>query len=408
MKARVTGRTVVVGIGAVVLYFFANQTQVGWLYVMAALIMGLLPAAWWLGRRGVRGVTASRRVGDGLTGELYENDEIAITLSLRGGQGGGAQIRLVEACPLAAPDAPERAARLYVPSLPARSAVHFTYAIEVYKRGVYQFPPLTLETRAPFGFFARTHVIDEPSPTLVYPEVKRLARFDFLDRRHAPQVTRPSVGVGYEVMGLRGYRTGDSPRQIHWRSVARTGQLISKEFADETQPGALLALDLFAHPYAQAETKHTPFEWAVKAAASIGDYALRIGCPLTFTSNDDNLPAPPGMIGFDALLQILARVQPVGDVPLIDRLRVNGQGYVVVVLPYPDSSVTEMLIGLTRAASVLAVIGDPHSFPDAPPDDTPRADDLATSLQAGGVQVRVIRFGDDLTAQLAEVQHVYA
>ena len=70
--------------------------------------------------------------------------------------------------------------------------------------------------------------------------------------------------------------------------------MVSKEFADETQPGVTLALDLFRHPYAPAETKHTPFEWAVKVAASIGDYANRRGYPLTLATNDEALPAPVG------------------------------------------------------------------------------------------------------------------
>ena len=45
-----TSRSGVVLIGALVLYFFANQTQVGWLYVMCAVLAGTVLSAWWLSR----------------------------------------------------------------------------------------------------------------------------------------------------------------------------------------------------------------------------------------------------------------------------------------------------------------------------------------------------------------------
>ena len=182
------------------------------------------------------------------------------------------------------------------------------------------FRALELDSRAPFGFFKRARDSTCLRRRWSIPKSSRCSHFDLLDRQFAPQVTRPTAGIGYEVMGLRPYRPGDSPRHIHWRTVARTGQLVSKEFADETQPGVTLALDLFHHPYAAIESKHTPFEWAVKVAASIGDYANRRGYPLTLATNDDALPAPVGAISWYALLQYLARVQPVGDLPLAQAL----------------------------------------------------------------------------------------
>jgi uncharacterized protein (DUF58 family) len=205
-------------------------------------------------------------------------------------------------------------------------------------------------------------------------------------------------------MGVRGYRAGDSPRHIHWRTVARTGQLVSKEFADETQPGVLLALDLFRHPYAPSVTKHTPFEWAVKLAASIGDYANRRGYPLTLATNDDALPAPNGAISWYALLQYLARVQPVGDAPLAEALaRVPVQAFVIAVLPYPDAGIAAYLRELHyRKARVLAVILDPASFPDGIPQSD--ASTLAGELSASGIETRLIRYSDadDWADQLQE------
>jgi uncharacterized protein (DUF58 family) len=408
-----TSRSGVVLIGATVLYFFANQTQVGWLYVMAAVLAGTVLAAWWLSRSTLRTVGGERRIGDGEGGELYEGDDVQIAFTLNAGRASSAQIRLTEPCPLAAPDSPQSAMNLYVPALPAKQAVRFEYDVNVYKRGVYEFPPLALESSAPFGFVRKRRVLDVPSPALVYPEVKPLSHFDLLDKQFAPQVTRPAAGIGYEVMGIRGYRAGDSPRHIHWRTVARTGQLVSKEFADETQPGVTLALDLFRHPYAPSDTKHTPFEWAVKVATSIGDYANRRGYPLTLATNDENLPAPNGAISWYALLQYLARVQPVGDLPLAEALaRVPMQAFVIAVLPYPDAGIAATLRELHyRKARVLAVILDGGTFPDAeraqhaaPLQNEARG--LAGELSAVGIETRLIQFGamGDWVEQLQEDQ----
>jgi hypothetical protein len=186
--------------------------------------------------------------------------------------------------------------------------------------------------------------------------------------------------------------------------VARTGQLVSKEFADETQPGVLLALDLFRHPYTPSETKHTPFEWAVKLAASIGDYTSHRGYPLTLATNDDALPAPNGAISWYALLQVLARVQPVGEVPLAEALaRVPMQAFVIAVLPYPDAGIGAYLRELYyRKARVLAVVLDTETFPQ-PHSPTPSlrsvegetsASALAGELSASGIETRLIRYSE--------------
>jgi uncharacterized protein (DUF58 family) len=259
----------------------------------------------------------------------------------------------------------------------------------------------------------------------VYPEVKPLSRFDLLDKQFAPQVTRPSAGVGYEVMGIRGYRAGDSPRHIHWRTVARTGQLASKEFADETQPGVVLALDLFQHPYAPSDTKHTPFEWAIKLAASIGDYANRRGYPLTLATNDEALPAPNGAISLYGLLQYLARVQPVGELTLAEALaRVPMQAFVIAVLPYPDAGIIAYLRELHyRKVRVFVVVLDGESFPDALTlgafpsgrgEQTNQlishsdASHLAGELSASGIEARLIRYSEaeDWAEQLQDDQLV--
>ncbi len=398
-----TARAYTFIVAAFIIYLFANQTQVGWLYVVAALLLGLVLAGWWLNRAALKGMAGERRVGDGLGVDLYEGDETHVSLSLKKTTGmTAAHVKLEEYCPLAAPDSPQWRNRLFIPALPPGGDVEFQYDLTLYRRGLHEFPPLHMESSAPFGFFRRTGQLTIPTRVLIYPEVRPLQRLELLDRKLTAQVARPRAGVGYEVMGVRPYRVGDSPRHVHWRSVAKTGVLFSKEFADEAQPGLTLVMDLFAHPYRPADTKHTPFEWAVKAAASIGDYARRRGYSLYLMSDDEALAAPVGAVSWMALLQYLARAQPTGKRPLGQVIgRQPTQNFVAVILPWPDETAVGRLVELQQSGvEVLAVVIDPATFPQS----SVSAAGLAADLRGQGVAVQELRFADDWSTQLSGLQ----
>ncbi len=388
----ITARARTFLVAAAVLYLFANQTQVGWLYVMSALLVGMVLAGGWLSRGVLRRIDAERRVGTSEDAELFEGDIVSIELLILSRKT-ASQIRVTEVCPLAAPNASQREIRMFIPSLPAGSKVNFDYDVTLDRRGVHEFPPLKLETRAPFGFFEYRRNLPISSRVLVYPELRRLRKLDLLDRQLAPLIARPKAGIGYEVMGVRPFRSGDSPRDIHWRSVARTGQLIVKEYADEAQPGLTLALDLFQYPYPVAENKHTPFEWAVKCALSIGDYALLKGYPLHLSADDE---APRGPVSRWALLQYLARVQPhsISRLPFGQSL----QAFVAAVLPWPDPALVDPLLELHRQGiELLVVVIDPQTFPAG----GLSGGSLVDELRAIGIETRYVKFADDWADQLS-------
>jgi len=362
-------------------------------------MLGVVAAGWWLSRSSLKGLGGKRSVGNALDVDLYEGDEVEITLQIDKVKGAASSlVRVEEVCPLAAPDSPERHAQLFIPTLGQGEAVEFEYQVTLDRRGLHTFPALMAESRAPFGFFRRNGNIDIPTRTLVYPEVRPLKRLELLDRQLTAQVARPRAGVGYEVMGVRPYRPGDSPRHIHWRTVARTGTLISKEFADEAQPGLTLVIDLFNYHYPTTESKHTPFEWAVKAAASIGDYAQHRGYSLYVISDDEVMAAPQGAVSEMALLQYLARVQPIGKRRLGQVIGGQiTQQFVAVLLPYPDAETVEALLKLRQqGVEVLAVVMDGASFPSG----GESSGNVVGQLRAADVMVREVTFGDDWAGQI--------
>ncbi len=93
----ITARARTFLVAAAVLYLFANQTQVGWLYVMSALLVGMVLAGGWLSRGVLRRIDAERRVGTSEDAELFEGDIVSIELLILSRKT-ASQIRVTEVC----------------------------------------------------------------------------------------------------------------------------------------------------------------------------------------------------------------------------------------------------------------------------------------------------------------------
>ena len=383
---------------AFMFYFLANQTQIGWLYVVSALLGGILLAGFFLNRRSLKGISGTRQLSVKDDEALHESDDLTITLQLDNQRNiPAAHLHVLEQCPLAPPDSDEHSLPMFIPLLSQN--IQFDYSFPVHRRGVFHFPPLNITSRAPFGFFKRKGEVNVPTSILVYPELKKMRRFALLDRQPAAQLSNPRAGIGNEVIGVREYRPGDSQRHIHWRSVARRGQLISKEFAEEIQPGITIVLDRYA-PY-QADTKHTPFEMALKCAVSMAEYAMRNRYPVYLAADNQDMAFPQGALVWDTLMQYTARVESRQIQNLSDVIQYQPlQQFVAVVLAWADNSVLETLLAMKhRGYNVFVALPDPASFPIA---THISAESMKSALEQAGIDVVVIRHGDDWAERLSE------
>ena len=99
-------------------------------------------------------------------------------------------------------------------------------------RGEFQLGPLTVVSSDPFGFYRSPRRIGASEKLIVYPltvEINKvLLPIGFLSggdaqRRLTHQITTNASSV-------RDYVPGDSMNRIHWRTTARTGNLMVKEF----------------------------------------------------------------------------------------------------------------------------------------------------------------------------------
>jgi uncharacterized protein (DUF58 family) len=141
------------------------------------------------------------------------------------------------------------------------------------RRGKYRFRTLDLATRSPFGLLERRVAVGDAAQLTVYPMIGQLTRRWQTIHREASETRR---GVRHDLStqqqeyhGLRDYRPGDSPRWIHWRTSARLGQPMVKEFEQQHEQDLAILID----PW-MPRTKVTPeqrefVEETIKFAATV-------------------------------------------------------------------------------------------------------------------------------------------
>ena len=96
---------------------------------------------------------------------------------------------------------------------------------------------------------------------------------------------------------LREYVAGDDRRHIHWRSSAKAGELMVRQFVDSRRSQVTLAISADAADYATADD----YELAVSVVGSIGLAALADQQVLTAFSAGESLPTGTPQRFLDAL-----------------------------------------------------------------------------------------------------------
>ncbi len=95
-------------------------------------------------------------------------------------------------------------------------------------------PEVILFTRFPFGFFRKWIKLDmENEEMLVYPNLEDVyINEGRLDGKWGEKKAQKR-GFGTSLRSLRRYQSGDSPKFIHWKITAKTGELMLREFHDD-------------------------------------------------------------------------------------------------------------------------------------------------------------------------------
>ncbi|MEY3219408.1 MAG: hypothetical protein RIT27_765 [Pseudomonadota bacterium] len=154
-----------------------------------------------------------------------------------------------------------------LPPLPARSKIDVILSFKPLRRGYVDISNVMIARPDPFGLCRAIRRLVSPAKVLILPILYDIPLFNLAGSRKyqiGGVQWAMSVGDSGEFSALRDYRAGDSPRYIHWKSWAKRGKPIIKEFTDEFFVRHALILDTFAKPE-QLER----FETAVSIAASL-------------------------------------------------------------------------------------------------------------------------------------------
>lgn len=239
-----------------------------------------------------------------------------------------------------------------VPGLAPQGRSFLDYPIPTKRRGRFVHGPVSVVRSDLLGLVQHDRVHGSTGTLWVHP-------------RSHPLLSLPA-GVVLEMEGpisddaplgtlafssLREYVAGDDPRHIHWRSTARTGNLVVKEHVDSSQPRTTVALDTKRETWS-----NEAFEEAVEVAASLAASCQRRGDPLALVLGTDGVRPEPGL----RLLDRLAEVEPAEDrdgwrLPWLLERSPPGGALVVITGSLDPKAFARLTIQRRRFAPVLIV-----------------------------------------------------
>ena len=172
------------------------------------------------------------------------------------------------------------------------------FAIPTQKRSVVEVGPVSVVRGDPLGLFERAHNRDQPVDLYVHPKTvlfdgQSLGFLRDLEGMPASDLSRDDVSFH----ALLEYQPGDDLRHVHWRSTARTGVMMVRQFEETRRSHFVIGLSCNAAEYAEEEE----FERAVSMAGSVGLRALRDSQRVDLRVQGRELPAGTGKQLLDSL-----------------------------------------------------------------------------------------------------------
>lgn len=240
------------------------------------------------------------------------------------------------------------------------------------RRGLFRIEPLQIRTGDPFGFFESSAAVGSGVAVVVYPRIEPLPFWrlpaSHLDGSHSrPERTLQASPLATTV---RPWAPGDAFNRIHWRSTARHGEILVKEFELEQTADAWIILDL-DRSVQLGRGDDSTVEVAIRAAASITDRAIGENRAVGLTVNARHLAQlQPDRGGRQhmKIMQLLAAIEGDGTSPLAEALtatlaRIRRGMTAVVITPSLDRAWVKPLAALRgRGVKCVAVTFDVLEF----------------------------------------------
>lgn len=222
--------------------------------------------------------------------------------------------------------------KCYFLKLPPGREQRTSYRHTFSRRGPYRYDGFRISTKFPFGLFRKSRIMSGRGDILVYPAIHAVTppapRGQLIGDSEAQRLGRRG-----EFFGLREYREGDDQRDIHWRSTARTGRLLVREYQQEAQRRVAIVCDN-ALPSDADQRADSALEEAVSLSASLASAYLARGYAVRLATRTEAVPYGVGVIHRNRILRCLALLDAappdaplaVADDPRAESLMVTPRG----------------------------------------------------------------------------------
>lgn len=172
------------------------------------------------------------------------------------------------------------------------------FVIPTSRRGVVQVGPVSSVRDDPLRLLRREVRWTDAQDLYVHPRTVGLegSSAGFLrDMEGLPTRDLSSSDVSFHA--LREYTQGDDRRSVHWRTTARTGRLMVRQFEETRRSHLVVALSVDPTDYADVEE----FELAVSCAASLALQAIREEKPVTVMTQAGTVASATGQRLLDGM-----------------------------------------------------------------------------------------------------------
>ncbi|HEY5952139.1 MAG TPA: DUF58 domain-containing protein [Kofleriaceae bacterium] len=213
--------------------------------------------------------------------------------------------------------------RCYFLKIPEAKSQRTSYRHTFVKRGLYTLTGYRLATKFPFALFRKSRDVDAKLEVLVYPA--RVA----VPRPPPRAATRGDaiadrLGRRGEFFGLREHRASDDRRDVHWKSSARSGRLLVREYEDELARRVVIGVDnALPKEVREAitdgaltpvqEAQVSAVERAISIAASLAATYLEAGWTVELVSRGAHVAPGHGRMHEAKIARELALLPYVGD-----------------------------------------------------------------------------------------------
>jgi uncharacterized protein (DUF58 family) len=263
------------------------------LYLLMGAMVGFICVSSWLSEQTIRDVRVDRAAFHSVT----VGQDLRLTYQVTN------QKRLLPslAVELRETGLPNRA---FVAHVPGRKSASARSVNAFVRRGIYPLGTVTLSTSFPFGLFRKERDVEIPGEVVVYPRTDRRVRTPMSGSGRETRSggsAHGALGTRGEYRSLHGYRPGDDPKDIHWRSSARSREPVVRDYERDGAQTRWVVLDTRAEP-------GEPAEVAVEVAAALLAGAHAEHRLFGLVAGAAVLEPGDGVAHLERALDILARV----------------------------------------------------------------------------------------------------